>query len=81
MKRYPEFEYPNTGQLKFPSESDFKVHVQKFLDELPVWHVKFLGCQFTKAGTPDILACIGGRFWGIELKNEKGSVELHESAR
>lgn len=28
------------------------------------------GSQFTKEGTPDILACINGKFHGIELKSD-----------
>lgn len=54
------------------TETQFKAKVQRLLTEHGVWHVKFMGNRFTKAGVPDILACIGGWFWGIELKTNTG---------
>lgn len=48
--------------------------VKKYLDSIGAWHVKFHATMFTKVGVPDILACINGRFVGIELKTDKGIV-------
>ena len=56
------------------TETQFKTKVQRFLDEVGAWHVKFMGNQFTKAGVPDLLVCIRGQFWGIELKTDVGRV-------
>ncbi len=36
------------------------------------WYVKVWGGGFQKAGIPDILACILGRFFSIELKSQTG---------
>jgi len=32
------------------------------------------GGEYTKAGVPDILACVGGQFMGIEIKAKHGKV-------
>ena len=34
--------------------------------------MKFFANGFTKKGVPDILACVNGRFVGIEVKSEDG---------
>lgn len=55
------------------SEGKFQKQVIDFLDEHDYWHVKYwAGGKYTKSGIPDILACIEGEFWGIELKKESG---------
>jgi len=54
-------------------ESQFQKKVIQFLKEKDVWHVKYwAGAQYTKEGVPDILACINGKFHGIELKTDVG---------
>lgn len=65
-------------------ESRLKVKVLKELRSLPnVWAVKVQ--QLSIVGTPDILACISGRFIALELKASSQdkttvaqSVELHK---
>jgi len=53
------------------TEGQFQKQVIKFLKDHEVWYVKYWGgSQFTKEGTPDILACINGEFHGIELKSD-----------
>ena len=56
-------------------ETKFKMKVKKYLDEIGAYHVKQFGCSLTKRGVPDILACIGGYFVGIELKAENGKID------
>ena len=56
------------------NETQFKKKVQQFLTDIGAWHVKFMGTQYTPSGIPDILACIHGRFYGIELKTDHGIV-------
>ncbi|WP_407312105.1 VRR-NUC domain-containing protein [Desulfosporosinus sp. SB140] len=57
------------------TEAQFQKQVQEFLLRQGVWYVKYWGGgQFTKAGVPDLLCCVNGRFVGIELKTEKGRV-------
>ncbi len=54
-------------------EKNFENRVKRFLTEQGCWYVKYWGGgQFTKAGVPDLLCCIHGRFVGIELKASNG---------
>lgn len=56
-------------------EKNFENKIKKFLKEQGAWHIKYwAGAPFTKAGIPDILACIGGYFVGIEVKAPEGVV-------
>jgi len=55
------------------TEAQFQKKVLEFLRAQNIWYVKYWGGgQFTKAGIPDILACVNGHFVGIELKTETG---------
>jgi Holliday junction resolvase len=55
------------------TEAQFQKKVLEFLRAQNIWYVKYWGGgQFTKAGIPDILACVNGHFVGIELKSETG---------
>lgn len=55
-------------------ESAFQKKVIAFLKQNEIWYVKYwAGSQFTKEGVPDILACIDGKFHGIELKTDTGT--------
>lgn len=60
------------------TETQFKHKVEKYLEELPQsWFIKYwAGPKFTKEGIPDILACINGQFYGIELKTDNGRPTL-----
>lgn len=55
-----------------PAEKNFENRIKSFLKENNIWFVKFFANGFTKSGVPDILACIKGKFVGIEVKAEKG---------
>lgn len=54
------------------SEKNFETRVKVWLAENDIWHVKFFANRNTRVGVPDILACVGGRFVGIELKGRGG---------
>lgn len=55
------------------NEKQFENKVKKFLKENNCWYVKYWGgSHFTRAGIPDILACVNGRFVAIELKGSSG---------
>ena len=63
------------------AESDIVKAIMRYLKTVP-------GCFFWKehggiygtAGIPDIIACIGGHFFGFEVKTEKGKpTKLQES--
>lgn len=53
-------------------EKTFENKVKKFLEENGAWFVKFFANSFTKAGIPDILACVNGCFVGVEVKAQNG---------
>ena len=54
-------------------EKNFENLVKRFMKDNGSWFVKYWGGgEFTKAGVPDILACVGGMFVGIELKAPRG---------
>lgn len=57
------------------TEAQLQVRVEGFLKDQDIWFIKYWGGgQFTKAGVPDILACVAGVFVGVELKTEIGKV-------
>ena len=54
-------------------EKNFENRVKNFLKEQGCYFFKYWGGgEFTKAGIPDIIACVAGFFLGIEVKGEKG---------
>ncbi len=54
-------------------EKCFENKIKKFLEVNGAWYIKYwAGSQFTKAGIPDILACVNGYFVGIEVKAQNG---------
>lgn len=54
-------------------EKQFENRVKDYLDSTGVWYIKYwAGSKFTKEGIPDILACVNGRFYGIEDKSATG---------
>lgn len=54
-------------------EKNFENKVKNFLTEEGAWFVKYWGGgEYTKAGVPDILACVNGLFLAVELKSPNG---------
>lgn len=54
-------------------EKDIVNAIMKYLRAVPrcfVW--KEHGGMYGTAGIPDIIACVDGRFYGFEVKNETG---------
>lgn len=54
--------------------------IKRYLDSIGAYYIKTHGNMFSKAGTPDILACIKGRFVGIEVKQPGGVVSKLQEA-
>lgn len=46
--------------------------IKKYLKDNNYYHFKFFANSHTKSGVPDIIACVNGRFIGIEVKNPNG---------
>ena len=61
-------------------EKNIENRIKKYLDEIGAYHVKFHATAFTRAGVPDILACINGQFVAIEVKQENGRVSALQKA-
>ena len=55
-------------------EKRFENKIKAFLKNQNCYHVKYFANRNTRSGVPDILACINGRFVGIEVKANKGKV-------
>lgn len=54
-------------------EKIFENKIKDFLKEQGAWEIKYwAGAAYTKAGIPDILACINGHFVAIEVKAANG---------
>lgn len=54
-------------------EKQFENEVKKYLDSLSkCWYIKIWGGGFMKAGIPDILGVINGKFIALEIKGPKG---------
>lgn len=54
------------------AEKSFENKIKRFLTDRGCWFVKYFANRMTKAGVPDILACVNGRFVGIEVKATNG---------
>lgn len=54
------------------SEKRFENKIKKFLKDRGHWYVKFFANSYTRAGVPDLLACVNGQFVGIEIKAQNG---------
>lgn len=55
------------------AEKTFETKIKKFLESEGCWQIKYwAGSQFTKAGVPDILACVNGYFVAVEVKAQNG---------
>ena len=62
-------------------EKRIENQIKQYLDSLGAWHIKTHGNMFSKAGTPDIVACVKGRFIAIEVKRPKGVVSKLQKAQ
>ena len=47
-----------------------KKAIKKYLESICAWYFCPYMAGFGKSGVPDIIACIRGEFWGIEVKRE-----------
>lgn len=62
-------------------EADIVRAILKYLKTVPncfAW--KEHGGMYGTAGVPDIIACIGGRFYAFEVKTEKGKATALQEA-
>lgn len=55
------------------SEKLYENKIKRYLKERGCYCVKYFGCNYSTAGTPDILACVNGYFLAIEVKAQSGA--------
>ena len=53
-------------------EKTYENKIKKYLESQNCYFVKYFANRMTKAGIPDILACVNGYFVAIEVKAENG---------
>ncbi len=58
------------------TEKQFQNKVISFLKVQNIYYVKVWGGGYQKAGIPDLLCCIKGKFVALELKTEKGTATV-----
>lgn len=63
------------------NEKQIENQIKRYLDSLGAWHIKTHGNMFSRAGTPDVLACINGKFVAIEVKRPGGRVSALQKAQ
>lgn len=61
----------NTSNI---TEKAIENQIKKYLVTNKIYHYKVHGNGFQRSGIPDIIACIKGRFVGIEVKKPGGIV-------
>lgn len=54
------------------TEKIFENKIKTYLKSIGAYFIKTHGDRFSKIGTPDILACVNGKFVAVEVKGEKG---------
>ena len=55
-------------------EKQFEEKVKRLLKLRGCWVLKTFSNGIQRAGVPDLLICCKGKFYGVELKAEKGRV-------
>lgn len=64
--------------MKTPETAE-KAKICKYLDSIGAWYCKPATYGFGKSGTPDIVGCLRGHFFSIEVKREgKEPTKLQE---
>lgn len=53
-------------------EAELKKAIKKYLDDIGAYWSMVKGGAHSKPGDPDMIACIGGHFVGIEAKTYEG---------
>ena len=53
-------------------EKNFENKIKSYLKSIGAYFIKTHGDRFSRVGTPDIIACVNGRFVAVEVKAENG---------
>lgn len=57
-----------------PLEKTIQNAIKRYLAEIGAYCIVTHGSRFSKRGTPDIIACLNGRFIAIEVKTDAGQL-------
>jgi len=69
-----QYQYNKGEYMAQIKEKTIENQIKKWLESQGYWWMKVHGDMFQKSGVPDILACINGKFVGIEVKRPGGVV-------
>ena len=58
--------------IKIAKEKVFENKIKAYLKSIGAYFIKTHGDRFSKVGTPDIIACINGKFVAVAVKAENG---------
>ena len=62
----------NANSLPIEREKSIENRIKNYLKKNNIYYFKVHGNGFQKVGIPDIVACINGKFTGIEVKRPGG---------
>lgn len=54
--------------MRYKPEAYVKQRIRELFDKYGVWYFMPRGTAFGRSGIPDFIACVNGRFFGIEAK-------------
>lgn len=75
-------DWPHYGKRKMQTpESYEKADIKKHLKAIGAWYCLPTTYGRGQSGTPDIVACIRGQFWGLEVKREGKAPTPLQNAR
>ena len=58
--------------INIAGEKNFENKIKSYLKSIGAYFIKTHGDRFSKVGTPDIIACVNGKFVALELKGKGG---------
>src|SRR5690606_5364997 len=68
-------------RLQMPvSEKTIENRIKRYLDSIGAWYLKVHGSAYQRSGVPDIIACVNGKFVGIEVKKPGGVISALQQA-
>lgn len=56
------------------TEKQIENKIKRLLADRGAYYFKHFGCAFSRAGVPDLIACLNGQFIGIEVKRADGKL-------
>lgn len=73
--------FPGPSWRRMTLESSIKAEIKTFIERNGWYWCAVKGGAYSKPGDPDIVACIDGRFVGIEGKTSTGTLAVQQAKR